>query len=112
MRWSESGQQTDALVFLGSSTLNLLPVVLIFAAFAQSRAAPQGQAGCWGPACSAWGWTQLPGGLSGQLNPSSDWSSQFRSLDFRLWCLQRAEVLFWYLNPFLNIRLLNYVAEI
>ena len=55
---------------------------------------------------------RAPEGFSGQLSPCSGRSSQLASLDFRLWCLQRAEVLFWYPNPFwtyvCSITLLKY----
>ena len=72
----------------------------------------QGEAGWQSPTCSGWGWAELPRGFSGQLSPCLGRSSQFASLDFRLWCLQGAEVLFWYPIPFwtyvCSITLLKY----
>lgn len=55
---------------------------------------------------------RAPRGFSGQLSPCSRRSFQLASLDFRLWCLQSAEVLFRYQHPFwtyvCSITLLKY----
>lgn len=89
--------------------------ILSFPIASLFRAAPMGEVGgdipaaqgptcpCWGhPTYPVWGWAQLgaPGGFSGQYVPCLGRSPQIASMDLRVWCLQSAEALFWYPNPF------------
>lgn len=116
MRWPESGQQTDAFVLLGARDPNPLPFLSIYSICVQSSTRGRGRWGhpccpgctcptcpCWGhPTYPVWSWAQLwaPGEFSGQRVPCLGRSPQIASLDLRVWCLQSAEALFWYPNPF------------